>query len=372
MIAPKHSRKEEGSKRRCRILFLLPSLAGGGAERVVTVLLRNLDRSRFDIHLGLAAGGGAYRNLVPADVPVYDLGATHVRFALPKLARLLRWIRPDTVFATLDHMNLAVMLLRPWFSRSMRFVIRPANTLSEASKQFRWPALPIFLYRKLYPHADCIICQSDYMREELLHMLGPSINAKRIYNPVDADAITEQARRGSNPFHGHGPGPHVVTAGRLAREKGVDRILARLPQWMQTHPDLQLWILGEGSEKAPLQRQARELGVLDHVHFQGFQENPYRWFRHADLFVLASLYEGLPNVLLEALASGCPSVATASPGGTPEVARHVGDKFCKLVHELPERFPEMRLPVGTTPDLELFRVENALSHFSTVFEGGEE
>lgn len=370
MIAPMETSRKSGA-RKYRVLFLLPLLAGGGAERVSITLLRGLDRDAFDLHLGLACGGNAYRDMIPPDVSVHDLSASHVRSALPGLRRLIRAIRPDTVFSTLDHMNLAVMLLRPSLPSSIRFVIRPSNTLFESCKLFRWPSLIMFLYKRLYPRADCIVCQSDFMRDEMRQLLGVSARARRIYNPVDATAVREQAGRGGNPFAGLGPGPHVVTAGRLVRSKGIDGIIARLPGWLKTHPGLRLWILGEGDEEHALRQQARRLDVLDRIHFPGFQANPNRWFRHADLFVLASHYEGLPNVLLEALAAGCPAVATASAGGVPEVARLVGDKQCMLVDELPPAFPSLASDTQSPPDLTSFLVENVVADFANTLTGGE-
>ncbi len=370
MTPTQHSQEMKiASCKRHRVLFLLPSLAGGGAERIVTILLHHLDREQFEPHLGLVSADGAYRDLIPPDVPVHNLHSSRARFALPRLAHLIRRVRPDTVFSTLDHLNIAVMLLRPLIPRSIRVVIRPTSILAESIKQFRWPALPLFLYKKLFPYADRIICQSDHMRNELVCLLGLSGNLKRIYNPVDVAAIRKQARSGRNPYLKHGPGPHIVTAGRLARQKRFDRILKKLPQWVETHPDMQLWILGIGPERGRLERLACELGVSSIVHFPGFQPNPCRWFHHADLFVLASVHEALPNALLEALASGCPSLVRACPGGCAEVARQVGVDSCKLVEDLPERLPEMSCSNRTMPDLTPFHVKNVISTFAKELAG---
>jgi len=363
---------ETATRKRHRVLFLLPSLAGGGAERIVTALLHNLDREQFEPHLGLLSEDGTYRDLIPPDVPVHDLRSPRMRFALPRLVHLIRRVRPDTVFSTIDHMNLAVMLVRPLIPCSIRVVIRPTSILAESIKEFRWPALILFLYKKLYPLADRIICQSDHMQHELLRLLGQPEKLKRIYNPVDVAAIRRHVRSGENPYAQHGPGPHIVTAGRLAPQKAFDRILEQLPLWMETHPDMHLWILGTGPDKGQLERLARELGVSSVVHFPGFQANPYRWFHHADLFVLTSIHEALPNVLLEALASGCRSLIRACPGGCAEVAKQVGKDFCKLVRDLPERLPEMRRSNRTMPDLTPFHVKNVITIFARELAGSNE
>ena len=207
------------------------------------------------------------------------------------------------------------------------------------------------------------------MQNELVGLLGLSGNLKRIYNPVDVAAVRKQAQSGRNPFLGHGPGPHVVAVGRLARQKRFDRILAKVPQWVEAHPDMRLWILGTGPEKDRLEKLAWDRGVSDIVHFPGFQAKPCRWLHHADLFVLASIHEAMPNVLLEALASGCPSLVRACPGGCAEVAQQVGEDFCTLVPELPEQLPKMRCSNRSMPDLTPFQVKNVISIFAKELAG---
>src|SRR5262249_8123276 len=120
-----------------------------------------------------------------------------------------------------------------------------------------------------------------------------------------------------NPFDG--PGPHLIAAGRLSREKGFDILLDAMPAVLSKLPNARLTILGEGLLREALITHAKNLGLTSTVSFPGFKTNPWRFFRHADLFILASRYEGFPNVLLEALAIGTPIIATNCPGALQEI-----------------------------------------------------
>jgi glycosyltransferase involved in cell wall biosynthesis len=180
------------------------------------------------------------------------------------------------------------------------------------------PAMWRWAYRHLYPRADRIICLSDAMIEDLVEHFGvPREKLVRIYNPVDTEMVRRSADAQANPYVG--AGPHLVTAGRLAREKGIDILLDAMPAVLAALPGARLHVLGEGPEEAALQAQAKALGVPEQVEFLGFRQNPWPHLKHADLFILPSRYEGLPNALLEALALGTPAVAAACPGAIQEI-----------------------------------------------------
>jgi glycosyltransferase involved in cell wall biosynthesis len=139
----------------------------------------------------------------------------------------------------------------------------------------------------------------------------------RIYNPVDVETVRGLAESTKMPYRG--PGPHVMAMGRLQHEKAYDVLLRAFASVLNALPQAKLTILGEGPLEALLKKQALELGIDQAVAFPGFQKNPWPYMKHADLFVLASRFEGMPNALLEALALGTPVVATDCPGGVREI-----------------------------------------------------
>jgi glycosyltransferase involved in cell wall biosynthesis len=310
---------------RRRILFVLPNLEGGGAERIIITLLKHLSTSKYDLHLAVVDHRGKFAGQVPEQVLLHDLKAVRVRKAFLSLSGLIRRLRPEVVFSTLGHLNLALILLKPFFSSRTRLLVRETIIVSENLRDVPHAWVWKGLYRLLYNRADAILCLCDSMMDDLVRNFHLSRKKMtRIYNPVDGERIEKQAVEGQNPFSSAGPGPHLVAAGRLSFQKGFDRLLQAFPALLEKKPNSRLWILGQGELENSLSSTIRQNGFEDKVRLVGFQSNPYLWFKHADLFVLPSRFEGMPNTLLEALACGCPVVALQHPGGTEEVLQKLG------------------------------------------------
>jgi glycosyltransferase involved in cell wall biosynthesis len=304
---------------RRRVLFLMPTLGGGGAERVIVTLLQRLDRTRFEPHLALVEAVGPYLKDVPADVPLHDLKAKRVRHALPGMIRLSWKLKPQVIHTSMCELNMAAVLSRPFLPPGLRLLIREDSSPSAQNAQDRnHPRIWNWLYRQFYPRADKIICVADFVRDDLAENFGiPRSKMARIYNPVDIVMTRRLAEAGGNPYSGKGP--HLVSVGRLSKEKGVDLLVEAMPLVRAAIPDADLTILGEGPLKPDLLAQRERLGLTTVVHLIGFQPNPYPYMKHADVFVLPSRFEGLPLVVLEALAVGTPVVASDCPGALREV-----------------------------------------------------
>jgi glycosyltransferase involved in cell wall biosynthesis len=308
---------------RKRVLFLVPAFTGGvgGAERVAVTLLRHIDHNRFECHLGLAQPGAAYLQSIPENVVVHQLRVSRMRYALPAIVRLIRSLRPQTVLATVSYLNVMLLMAKPFLPRNIRLVVREATTPSAfVANDTAHPRLWTWFYRHLYPRADKVVCLSDAMFEDMaVHFDIPREKLVRIYNPVDVKMIRHASRSKPNPYQTSGP--NLVVAGRLRKEKGVDLLLDALPAVAQRFPNVRLAVLGEGPQEAELRAQTTRLGINKNVDFWGFQENPWTYLGHADLFILPSRFEGMPNALLEALALGTPAIASASVGALDEIAR---------------------------------------------------
>ncbi len=308
---------------RKRILFIVPAFTGGigGAERVISTLLRHLDPGRFDCHVALVQGDRAFLEDLPSTVTAHQLGVSRMRYSLPALVRVIRKLRPQTVLATVPYLNVMLIAARPFLPPGTRLLLREATTPSLFIRQdAQYPKLWSWMYRNVYPRADKIICLSDAMLEDMAgHFSVPRAKLVRIYNPLDFNMLHELASGQPSPYQG--PGPHLVAAGRLRREKGADLLVEAMPMVLQRFSNARLTILGEGPQEAALKAQAAQLKVLEHINFLGFQERPWPYLRNAGLFVLPSRREGMPNALLEALALGTPAVATSCVGAIREIQK---------------------------------------------------
>jgi len=305
---------------RKRILFVIPSLPIGGAERVQVTLLRHLDRSRFEPHLAMVKKTGPYLEDVPPDVTIHDLKATRVRWAVPKLIRLAWKLKPHVLHTSMAELNMAAVLSRPFLPAGVRVLIREEIVGSVDTAQTRKnPAVWNWLYRRLYSRADKVICLSQFVLDDLAALGIPRRVLLLIYAPVDTKLVARLADVGGNPFEGKGP--HLLAAGRLQKRKGFDVLLDAMPRVCAAVPGAQLTILGEGVLKQELLAQQERLGLTQTVHFIGYKPNPFPYFKHADLFVLSSTNEGFGLVVVEALAVGTPVVASDCGGLLQEILR---------------------------------------------------
>ena len=301
------------------VLFLIPTLNGGGAERVIVTLLKSLDRGRFRLILGVVDMRKAvFRNDVPADVECIDLGATRVRYALPRIVALIWKRRPDVVFSTLGHLNLVLSIIRPLLPGGVRYIARETSVVSEMLQTYSYSGVWRIFYRRFYRRFDVLVCQSRFMQANLVERFGfPAERLVIINNPVDIEQVSKMAAAPLG-YPGFPAGCiRLVAAGRLSAEKGFDLLIEALAAL--GNPAIYLYILGEGVLLNELKQLAIVRGVADNIEFVGFQSNPYAWLARADAFVLSSRYEGLPNVVLEALACGTPVIATPAPGGVREI-----------------------------------------------------
>ncbi len=314
----------------CRsVLLLIPTLTGGGAERVVVTLLRHLDRSKFRLTLAVVdIRKAVFQDDIPEDVEFINLGCSRVRYALPSIIRLIWERKPAVVFSTLGHLNLALAIVRPLLPDGVRYIGRESSIVSETLRCYPLPRWWRWAYRRFYHRFDTVVCQSRYMRDDLVENFGfPATKAVVIHNPTDFERIHHLARE---PFpikleheegENLGPAVRLVAAGRLSYTKGYDILIEALS--LCNDPRLHLTLLGEGPLRNDLKRLAQEKGVAHQIRFAGFQKNPYPFFAQADAFVLSSRFEGLPNVVLEALACGTPVIATPAPGGVKEILEGV-------------------------------------------------
>jgi N-acetylgalactosamine-N,N'-diacetylbacillosaminyl-diphospho-undecaprenol 4-alpha-N-acetylgalactosaminyltransferase len=309
--------KERAPVRR-HVAFVINSLAGGGAERVMCTLLRASEEEGRDIDITLILldqEPAAYA--VPDWVHIEQLDCRH-SFArsLGQLFGALRRQRPDVVLSFLTRANIAAALACR--ALGIPAVISERVNTSSHLGAGRSAALARLLVRFCYPLARKIIAVSPGVADDLVGAFGIARKALTVIaNPVDLDGI----RRQGDDTPAVAPGvPYVMAMGRLVPNKNFAMLIEA---YAQAEMSEQLLILGEGPERANLQALIVRLGLEGRVHLPGFCANPYAVLKHAALFVLPSNAEGFPNSLLEAMTLRVPVVSTNCLSGPAEVLAEV-------------------------------------------------
>jgi glycosyltransferase involved in cell wall biosynthesis len=174
--------------------------------------------------------------------------------------------------------------------------------------------------RRFYPAADVIVAVSSGVADDLARVTAlPRNQIRPIYNPVVThELITQSQETVDHPWFSANAPPVVLGVGRLAAQKDFSTLIRAFARVRATR-EVRLLILGEGRKRPTLEALAASLGVAKDVSLPGFCDNPFSAMAYAAVFVLSSAYEGLPGVLIQALACGCPVVSTDCPSGPAEI-----------------------------------------------------
>ncbi len=303
-------------------------MSGGGISRTRTTLAKGfLESGRAQVEFVLEKDGGVLQNLVPEGASVHLLGPMRFRHLVGALGAYYRERQPAVVLTSKEMHAFAAILARRLSGSDVGvfptlhgdFAMRLAKNRSRFESLWLPRAAGL-----LYRWADAAIGVSGGVAESLISGTGlASDKVVAIHNPFDLEAIRAQASEQPPSHTWLGPDrdrPCVVAAGRLAIQKDYTTLLRAMARVVAQRP-ARLVILGEGGERPSLEEQVRALGLQDHVSMAGFVSNPFPDIAHADVFALSSLWEGLPGVLVQALALGRPVVSTDCPHGPREILR---------------------------------------------------
>lgn len=305
-----------------RLTIFLPSLEGGGAERMMVTLANEMAARGIEVCLALARARGPYVSKVDRAVAIEDLQHDSVPFAIPKLIQHLHRRRPDALLAAMSHANVAAAIAWRLAGKPCRLVLSERAHFSAVAADLRrstaWATK--CLMRMTYPWADQITAVSHGVADDVAQLLDLSADQINVvYNPVVDPQLYRLADiRPSHRWLQNKATPVILAAGRMVTQKGFDTLIQAFAQ-LRAERNVRLVILGDGPLRGSLLTLADTLGVLDDIDLPGFAENPFSEMRAADLFVLSSRYEGLPGVLIQAMACGTPVVSTDCPSGPAEI-----------------------------------------------------
>lgn len=313
-----------------RILFFADNLTEGGAEKVLRTLVNNMNQEKFEITVHTVEKGDAEGLLKPG---IRYRAINRCRTAWGKklfsywirLCAELKWLYPLYIK---DDYDIEVAYLECGPTKIL------AGSTNQKAKKIAWVHCDLALkegvaaqagkLKKYYNQYDKVVCVSRNVRDSFGEMFGASPESVVLYNINDeediltkAEAFTVEKKEGTN----------LLAVGRLARQKGFDRLLDACELLKKEGHLFHLRILGEGGERQALEQQIRQNGLEDYVSLEGFQGNPYPYMKAADMIVCSSRYEGLSTVVTEALILGKPVVTTPCTG----VGELLGDSKYGLI-----------------------------------------
>lgn len=309
---------------RKKICFFAPNLAGGGAERVISILSSHFAEKGYKVDLVLAKAAGPYLVNIHDSVKVIDLKCKKVLFSLPKLVRYLRKYQPSILFTSQMHSSTIALWAVKLAGVKTRTFIRQPTMLRPSYDNKSWNSkVRQKAFLTTAGLADKVIVTSETMAKEFQSLSKvPKDRIEIIYNPVPIKEIEIKSFEPiEHPWFKKGKPPVILAVGRLTTVKDFETLIkafATVQEEMPAH----LMILGEGALRAKLEQLVEKLDINEVVQMPGFVENPYKYMKHADVFVLSSLWEGFPNGMIEAMACGTAIVATDCDGGASEILEH--------------------------------------------------
>ena len=335
--------EERQNKDHENLVTILPRFSSGGAERVTLNILNGLSNRGMKVSVLCLDSDGPLRKQLNPNVEVVSLNTKSLRRSVFMICKQIRRIQPAFLFTSLGYINVAVMLMKPFFPGRMRIILREANLPSMSLPRAKYSFLMRIAYFLLYRFSHVLICSSERMRREFVHTYKvPPSRAKLLPNPVDQSWLRSRSRAADVVVTSR---RRFIAMGRLVPQKGFDNLLRMFAQLRAD--DSELVILGEGPDESRLKELADRLGISGRVMFLGYIDNPWAWIISSDAFLMPSRWEGMPNAVLESLAVGVPVIASPESGGILEVAEsspvgavriaRVGTEFIYAMEAVPVR-----------------------------------
>lgn len=313
---------DRATARKPRVLIVTGVLwIGGGAEKVAANLGNYFTDQGYEAHLLTFYEA-------PEKYPYH--GIYHSFNESPKRHRLLKLFRVpwriwqiawyikrhkiDVAYTFLEEANFYTLLAKLLFVRRVPVIVSVRNNIRQRGRLFRW------LSARLYPKAHRVVSVTRVVEEMLTTDFGLT-NTTTIYNSLDMPYISARAQAPLPAEYQwlHEQSPLLITIGRLIQQKGQWHMIRAFAEVVKTHPQATLVMLSEGEYRPQLESLIAACGLTDRVHLLGKHANVYQFLAAADLFVFTSLWEGMPNTMLEALSVGLPIITPDCPSGPREI-----------------------------------------------------
>lgn len=318
-----------------KILFIMPTLTGAGAERVICHIINNIDKDKFSPELLLVLHSDhKFLKNIRDGVNVHFIDSkSRLKFSVFHVLKWIFKIKPNTVFIGTGHLGLLLSPFVRLFPK-YKWIVRETNFVNLNTEK----GIARYFYRKFFKNYDMIIAQCNDMKNDLVRNFNINRNKITVINnPVDTDAIDFQLSRGDQNTVYPSDRINIVVCGRLTYQKGFDLLIEKYAFLSkENRSKYHITVIGEGEEDSrDVTKQLLDLSIKHElencISFVGFKYNIYKWLENADIFILSSRFEGFPNILLEAIYCGSKALANNCPGGINEI---IIDGFNGMVFDI--------------------------------------
>jgi glycosyltransferase involved in cell wall biosynthesis len=374
------------SKSKIKVVFFISNFKVGGSEKSILNLLKNLNQDNFQKSLLLQKKIGDLIIEIPSDVLIRELSTFYPGSTLFSLIKYMYQEKPDIIMSVFPRLNIITILAKILSRSKTKIIISERSTFSRLSKYaahkiynklISHSILPI-LAKIFYKRADLIICVSRGVADDISKIIGKLPSIMVIYNPVLDDNILEFIKEPLTSLNINNPSlPIILAVGRVTKAKDYPTMLKAFSIVLEEMP-ANLLIIGDGEDRKKIENIIKELDISKNVFLFGFQKNPLKYMAKADVFVLSSILEGFPNVLVEAMACGVPVVSTDCQSGPNEIIEDgkngllvpVGNEkaIAEAIVKLLEN-PELRKKFSEEGKkrAQYFSVEKSVKEFENIF-----
>ncbi len=308
-----------------KLLIFFPNCEQGGTERVISILSNNLNND-YELTLAtLCKNDMKYnykcnKNIVIKNCYVGKGGLSN------KVKRYIEWIKitkqivsqvqPDVILTFGEIPNFLVLYLKIFDNLKSKVAINIRNSESLFLEKAKFGWFIKLSMKYMYNKADKILTNSNGNKIDLIEHIGVKKEIDVIYNPVTKVDFIEPENRDKK---------RIINIGRLDKQKAQHYLLQSFKEVIKQIKDVELIIIGKGELEEDLKALTKELNIENSVKFLGWSDNPFYWLQNSDVFVLTSLWEGMPNVVIESMACKCPVISFDCPSGPNEIINKPGE-----------------------------------------------
>jgi len=333
-----------------KIFFVIPTLQGGGAEKVISNLALNLNKKKYKVSV-VVFDLSKQIYLRNKNIKIFHLGNKKITLGIYTFLKVINENKPDVIISTVSHLNLYISILKYFIPKKTKVIVRESNFISQNIYLQARSTLFKILYRIFYNNVDCSLVFSKKHKIDILKNTNiKEHKIKIIGNPVNVNLIQKLSKKKVltkyKKFLVKKNIIKFIYVGSLSYQKGLDILINSLAYLNRSKFILN--IVGKGSEKRRLKELVLEKKLNNNINFLPYLKNPFPLIKNSDVYVMFSRFEGMSNITLEVLALNKPIIYLNNPGASTEILKNVNSSFLINSNE----------PLKIAKKIKMFRSKN--------------